>query len=63
MNLVFVRKSDNTLAPQKWRMHPHDLTSEYTKETVAAVVSLPPEDEQLTIDALVDKYGYPAVHQ
>lgn len=63
VNLVFVRKADNSLAPQKWTHHPRDLTSSYAKEVVAGAIALPPEDENLTIDVLIGKYGYPAVSQ
>lgn len=59
MNLVWVRRHDNTLAPQKWDVNPSVMTQSHTKEVVAVVIPIPPEDNNLTVAQLVDKHGYP----
>lgn len=62
-SLVYVRKHDNSTAPQKWRVKQSDLVQTYSREVVVQIIQLPPEEEEWTIDSLVAKYGYPQVRQ
>lgn len=59
MILVWTKTASGSFAMQKWRMKPTDLTSGYFKDLVVKQVALPPEDENLSISQLHDKYGDP----
>lgn len=60
MHLIWVKTDRGAVTAQKWTMKPSDLTSGYFKDLIVQAVALPPEDHDLSLVQLVEKYGTPA---
>lgn len=61
MFLIWVKTAAGGFAAQKWCENPTIKSDPYFRSIIVQAIALPAEDRELSLDALVDKYGPPAV--